>query len=138
MILTRQYENKYGLFGLLTTNDGQTFYTLERPYLSNKKNISAIPPGEYSLVTHTSGKHGKTAAIVNEDLNVHHYSQSSGRSYILFHTGNILRETDGCVMPGLDIGIVHDKLGVISSARAMYKLRECFKTDSQLIITGAS
>lgn len=88
--LTRQYLPEYTC-GILAIDDGgTTFRTLELPYRDNKKNISCIPAGEYICRKVCSPKFGDTFEICD----VH------GRGNILFHYGNYVENTQGCVLLG--------------------------------------
>jgi hypothetical protein len=134
MILKRQYECRYGYFGELKTRSGKIFYTLERPYLSNMRFISCVPPGEYELLDHNSVRHGQTIKLSNPDLHVYPNAKASGRYGILFHSANVVNELQGCIAPGLDIGVVSGQWAVLSSGEAMKQLRECWKDDRVLLI----
>jgi hypothetical protein len=65
-------------------------FTLERPWLNNKKYVSCIPPGEYTIQKHISPTHGPCFWILNVP----------GRTEILIHRINFRRDTKGCVGVG--------------------------------------
>ncbi|NDV20004.1 hypothetical protein GO013_11280 [Pseudodesulfovibrio sp. JC047] len=65
--------------------------TLENPWLDNQTNISCIPVGDYICRCVISPKYGETFEIVGVE----------GRTHILFHWGNFVENTDGCVLLGL-------------------------------------
>ena len=64
--------------------------TLELPYKDNKQNVSCIPCGRYSLEPRENAKHGKHLLV--EDV--------QDRSWILIHSGNFNRDTEGCILVG--------------------------------------
>lgn len=86
--------------------DGQPFLvTLELPWLMNESFKSCIPCGLYYCERYTSARYKETFMV----FGVHN------RDRILFHPGNFLRDTDGCILPGLSFGALHAKALVISS-----------------------
>lgn len=81
----------YGTFGALRI-DGKVFcVTLELSYRDNEKFISCIPTGEYRCKKITIEKDGKpfTTFII---LGV------PNRDSVLFHAGNWVKDTNGCVI----------------------------------------
>jgi len=79
--------------------NGETFCTLERPWLNNKPFMSCIPPGEYEVRWHKSPSKGecwKLHGVPN-------------RSEILIHVGNSVDDTEGCIL----VGETHDYWGRI-------------------------
>jgi hypothetical protein len=66
------------------------FRTIELPWRGNQRRISCIPEGEYTVISHTSPKFGRTFWLQNV----------SGRSEILVHVGNFTRDLLGCIAPG--------------------------------------
>ncbi len=89
-------------------------HSLERPWLNNQRKVSCIPPGRYQLKKRYSQKFGWHLWL--QDV--------PGRSLILIHTANYVRQLQGCIAPGLrkgeplkgDSGIVWD------SAKAVKRL----------------
>jgi Family of unknown function (DUF5675) len=94
------YDDLTGTFGKLFTDKG-TFlcYTIEELWNNNEKFISCIPTGTYELRPRHSEKHGEHL-IVQEVPN---------RDYILFHAGNHIVYTEGCILPNM--GIVFGQFG---------------------------
>lgn len=74
----------------LMLDDEGFLYTLELPWLDNKPMISCIPAGEHRCRRKVSPTYGETFEIEVE-----------GRTHILFHWGNWVRNTNGCVLLGL-------------------------------------
>lgn len=93
IILERFMHGKTVTFGALDIGPVQLF-TLEEPWRNNERGVSCIPPGVYPLrnITRPSGK--PAIAVVNVP----------GRDNILIHPGNTVRDTEGCILPGLEYG----------------------------------
>ena len=112
IILTRYYSDEKITLGLLKIEDSfhKPIYTLENPWKDNAKNISCIPEGEYICVPYSSAKYADTWEV----------TKVPNRTYILFHSGNYVTDTQGCILPGLTVG----PLMVGDSRKAMDLLRE--------------
>jgi hypothetical protein len=98
---------------------GQVLATIERPWipdpdtdteLAGKENESCVPDGEYTLRPHYSEKYPADSwayALVNPGLGVYYSDadipagQKYGRSKILIHPANYVRQLQGCIAPGL-------------------------------------
>lgn len=102
--LIRLEEADIGTFGVLKVNKQVRFYTLEPPDFENEAYISSIPCQQYLMKRYTSPRHGLTFKVIT----VPH------RSDILFHTGNWLDQTEGCILLGLTL-INSPKRGVGNS-----------------------
>lgn len=122
LILTRFCDSKtQGVFGRMTI-DGQTIYTVERPWLDNQQRISCIPVGEYYLKERHFHK-GNYAAIAIVNV--------PDRTHILFHKANKASELLGCIAPGMELGFLNDHWAVTSSGIAFDVLRMWFMGMSQ-------
>lgn len=64
--------------------------TLEPPWRFNERNVSCVPVGIYKCKPAHSPKYGRTWMLMNVP----------GRSGILFHRGNTVRDTSGCILVG--------------------------------------
>ncbi len=84
----------YGTFGVLTINGEPFCVTLEPYWRSNQKNVSCIPEGMYICKKYTSPKYKETFEV----------TEVEGRSNILFHWGNTINDTQGCILPGTSYG----------------------------------
>ena len=87
-------------------------YTLERPWKYNKRNESCIPVGLYHCVWQRSPKFGWTYQVI----------EVPGRSRILIHAGNIVRNTYGCILVGRRLGRLHGEPAVLLSRPALTDL----------------
>ena len=77
---------------LLTENHHPVCFTLEPPWKDNAKNVSCIPLGTYRLRPKHSAKFGTTLEVTGVP----------DRSQIIFHGGNSLVDTRGCILLGLE------------------------------------
>lgn len=91
VILTRKSTSDDGTFGILNVDNRFACMTLELPDKYNQRNISCIPAGKYSIVPHQSPRFGKVYKVLNVP----------NRGDILFHAGNFLEDTEGCILLGL-------------------------------------
>lgn len=89
--ITRFKTGKDGTFGIINVDHRFACMTLELPDKYNQRNISCIPAGKYSIVPHQSPKFGKVYKVLNVP----------NRGDILFHIGNYLEDTNGCLLLGL-------------------------------------
>jgi hypothetical protein len=102
--IVRLEESDVGTFGILKVNKRVKMWTLEPPDFENEAYVSSIPCQQYLMERHTSPRHGETFWVKT----VPH------RSNILFHTGNYLDHTEGCILLGLTL-INSPKRGVGNS-----------------------
>jgi len=103
--------------GKLTIEDVKhnMIYTLENPQRETTKD-SRIPAGEY-LCRPFNGQKYK---------NVYEITNVPNRTAILFHWGNLEKDTEGCVLLG-------NKLGKINGEPAVLESKKCFEMFRSLI-----
>lgn len=122
--LTRFAYTPQGTFGRLAVA-GKEFYTVERPWLDNKSNVSCIPEGTYALKMRDSGVVTRsTGGAYSRGWEV---TNVKGRSFIMIHPGNTLEDLQGCISPGKALGAVNGKWGVLSSRPAFDELMSLLK-----------
>lgn len=80
--------DKWGTFGVMRIQKRVFCVTLEPPDLLNKVGSSNIPEQQYNCVRHTSPRFGETFLI----------TKVPGRSLVLFHAGNTVDHTEGCII----------------------------------------
>lgn len=128
--LTRQYYSTH-TYGTLLLPDGSVLHTLELPWKENQRNISCIPPGTYQckfLERTASGRYTYIWIVLGVE----------GRSGILFHSGNLLKHTQGCILPGIKRGLLAGQSAVLSSRAAKMKMRDVLNDqDFRLIVHGS-
>lgn len=102
------------------------FHAIERPWIhtpehrGGKSFESCVPGGRYQLVPHDSHRFGKTWALVNPELDVHHQDTGKGRYAILIHVGNRPSDVVGCIAIGMSAAPGQ----VLFSQKAMRILRQ--------------
>jgi hypothetical protein len=103
--LVRLEEARDGTFGALLI-DGHVFcVTLEPPDFDNQQNISNIPPDKYICKRVQSPKYGETFEITD----------IPNRSHVLFHAGNIVEHTKGCVLLARKWGVLGHNRAILNS-----------------------
>lgn len=119
--------------GILQVN-GQIFATMERPWIPNPAGEgglprqSCVPKGVYKLIAHHSVNFPNTYALINHDLGVYYQpgeipaGQKWGRSAILMHVGNRVRDVIGCIAVGKEHGEIQGEPAVLRSTLAMREL----------------
>lgn len=109
--LIRLSEYRGATCGILLLNDRPFLSTLELPYKENQKQISCIPTGIYELHRHISPRFGETFIV--QDV--------PNRENILFHWGNTVKDTQGCIIVGAWFGTLGDLPAVINSRLSFQK-----------------
>ena len=128
MILTRHAYLPSCTLGWLEIDDIK-LATIERPWIpaddhrGGRLRESCVPDGLYELRHHSGPRFSHVWALVNPDLDVHHMPTSTGRSAILIHQGNRVRDVVGCLAIGEHHGELGGEPAVLRSAMAMTALR---------------
>ena len=87
--LVRVSAQEFGTFGVLRTEANVPFaVTLELPWKHNEAWVSCIPPGHYVCQRVHSPTFGETFEVTGVQ----------GRANILFHAGNTVDDTAGCIL----------------------------------------
>lgn len=79
---------------------------------------TCVPEGDYALVRHSGPKYPDTFALLGE--RVSHMPEPGKRSAVLFHAGNTVADTLGCILLGTSLA-----LGGIA-APAVFNSRHAF------------
>jgi len=98
---------RFGMFGILLIQTEIFCWTLEPPEYGNVKRVSCIPAGCYECQRIVSQRFATTFEVKNVP----------GRSSILFHRGNTVDHTEGCILLGGEIGVLKDNRAVLSSGQ---------------------
>jgi hypothetical protein len=98
---------------------GRVFCTLEEPWKDNKRSISCIPAGTYRVVPH-----GWEPGTKVRFKRAYRLVGTEPRTAILIHTGNTTADIEGCILVGMQHGVLAGKQAVLYSAPAMEALRE--------------
>jgi hypothetical protein len=94
-------------FGVLLHGGLPFAVTLERPWRNNKRGESCIPLGNYYASRVDSPRFGDTFEV--KDV--------PGRKHILFHKGNIMDDTHGCIIVGESFDYLQHERAVLSSGK---------------------
>lgn len=109
--LIRQY-NPFGVFGELRCDElGFSCLTLERPWKDNEPFVSCIPPGTYICRRFDSPEYGDTFIVTDV----------SGRTLILFHEGNWIKNSKGCILLGKEYDLSAREGLMVTSSLATRK-----------------
>lgn len=95
----------HGVFGVMLFHGEVLCWTLEPHEFENQKSVSCIPPGIYECEPVESPTFGHTYEVKNVPL----------RSHILFHAGNVVENTRGCILLGSRIGKLKGDRAVLNS-----------------------
>lgn len=88
--LVRLYEGEEGTFGAFGFDAVPFCVTLEPPDKNNKRSISNIPGPQHYLCKRIMSRWGETFIVENVE----------DRDGILFHPGNFVEQTEGCILLG--------------------------------------
>lgn len=132
LILTRDNKTPRATFGTLYVVEERPGFlkkiseceSLELPWEDNKRNISCIPAGTYQIKKRRSIRHG---------LHLH-IKGVPGRTWILIHPGNTVKETRGCIFPGKELGYFGDDTGVVNSRVALNEILELIPNNTTIEI----
>jgi len=120
-----RYYAKDATPGIFLWNDNAIAATLELPWKENKTKISCIPEGLYrcervrNRIT-TGGTQINSTYLISE---------VKGRSGILFHVGNSVKDSNGCVLIGNNYAIVEGRQMILNSRVGFF---EWLKTIGQI------
>lgn len=118
--LVRNVVSRQGTVGELFTDDHWIGFCLELPWRDNRRNVSCIPAGAYTLAWRRSPRFGDRLHVLDIE----------GRDNVMFHPGNRLANTAGCLLPGDQVGRggpragYEDEYYVVSSRPALQRLEE--------------
>ena len=99
--------------------------TLEPPDRENERNVSSIPTGQYICKPWDSSKYGKTW----------HVADVYKRSGILFHPGNFVGHTQGCILLGSEVGKLKGNRAVLNSGKTFMKFLEALTGRDEFHLT---
>ncbi len=114
LTLKRVGQSGKGTFGVLCNGEVPFALTLEEPWRDNQKSVSCIPIGSYICKRVRSPKFGNTFEVTNVQ----------GRSHILFHKGNTLDDTEGCILVGEEFSGTYDRPRISSSERGFLEFMQ--------------
>ncbi len=95
--------------GVLVLDGRARCLTLERPWLDNARDVSCIPAGSYLCRRVQSPAFGETFEVTGVP----------GRTHILFHVGNRVADSKGCIVLGSAFGELGGDPAVLTSRKAV-------------------
>ena len=110
-LIRLEEDHYYGTFGMLRVQKELFCVTLEPPDILNKSFKSSIPAQQYTCNRRFSNHFGETFEVTNVP----------GRDNILFHAGNYVGDTQGCI-------ILAQYKGKLRGDRAVLNSGKTFKT----------
>lgn len=115
--------------------DGMPFaLTLERPWLFNQRTVSCIPTGKYrALRCRNSPDYGyKDSPRFGDTFQVY---DVPGRSYILFHKGNLNDDSHGCILVGEQFEKINGESGIAASAKGFTEFMTILANEQEFRLT---
>lgn len=123
-VLVRFTSTDAGTFGVMLDEGIPFCLTIERPWLNNLREVSCIPTGIYICKRVNSPKFGNTFEVTNV----------FGRSEILFHKGNIMDDSHGCIILGEQYELLNGKPAVIASGKAFEEFLSKTKDVNEFVL----
>ena len=96
-----------GTFGILKINKQVFCATLEPADLENITDRSSIPAQQYACVRRSTPTWPNTVEVM----------AVPGRSHILFHAGNLIGDTAGCILLGEYFGKLRGDRAILNSGK---------------------
>lgn len=144
LVLVRLAYLPTATLGLLHVGADQ-FETIERPWIPDpdgpggEAQKSCIPDGRYTFKPWTSPKFGPVFIFSSPELGVYETEKPAGakygRTHVLLHPANEVRELLGCVAPGMRAGIAEGKHWVFDSRRAFARISELLGRTAEHSVT---
>ena len=125
LTLKRVNNSVQGKAGVLIENEIPLMLTLERPWINNHDSISCIPEGSYVCKRIVSPKFGDTFQVTDVE----------GRSEILFHKGNTIEDSHGCILLGSSFAQFKTGFGIANSAMAYEMFMGLMKKENSFALT---
>lgn len=111
-------------FGIVMLHGLPRVLTLELPYKDNAHSSSCIPEGKYLCKRRKSSK-------VNFD-DTYEVMGVPDRSDILFHWGNTVADTQGCILIGSSLGMVNFVPAILESRSAFGRFMALMKGEQEI------
>jgi hypothetical protein len=124
-LLRVEKNHNYGVFGVLRIQKEAFCVTLEPPDFGNARGISCIPADQYLCGWVKSPAFGDT-------IEVRHVPD---RSHILFHAGNRVKDTKGCILLAASFGKLHGDRAVLNSGATFQAFLKTMKDVGEFRLT---
>lgn len=124
-LIRLEESHRFGTFGVLRINKEVFCVTLEPRDEENVKEVSSIPAQQYICVRHQSPKFGPTFEITDVP----------GRSHVLFHSGNRIEHTSGCILLAEHFGKLQGDRAILNSGKTFREFLEFMHGYAQAHLT---
>ena len=104
-LIRLEEDAQFGTFGVLKINKQVFCVTLEPPDKENATSISSIPAQQYHCERYKSPKYGNTFKVMGVP----------SRKHVLFHGGNVVKHTKGCILLAQYFGKLKSNRAVLNS-----------------------
>jgi hypothetical protein len=125
--LVRFARNLGATYGALAIGDTPVCVSIEPPWRENERDVSCIPGGPLACPVVYQCVRGLHRLEGGEPFETFEVIGVPGRSGILFHRGNIVRETRGCIIVGEAFNPVLGQPGVTDSGHAFAEFMSLFR-----------
>ena len=129
--LKRLKSNSMGTLGIITLDGVEVCQSIELPWVDvehdviSDKKVSCIPDGVYFC---------KRDMYHAKGYEVFEVQNVPGRDQILIHIGNYLRDTNGCILVGLQRGESNGQYCVYKSKPAFDILMKLLKDEKEICL----
>lgn len=123
--IIRLSETEQGTLGVLRIQKECFCVTLELPDRLNQPSRSSIPAQQYICQRHTSPKFEETFRVLDVP----------GREAILFHPGNVVEDTEGCILLGQYFGKLRGDRAILNSGNTFRAFMEALEGNDTAHLT---
>lgn len=106
-LIRLEEDESFGTFGVLVVQAEVFCVTLEPADMENAPSVSSIPAQQYACQKVISPKYGETFEI----------TKVPGRTHILFHAGNVIGDTAGCILLAQHFGKLRGDRAILNSGK---------------------
>lgn len=123
--LIRLEESDTGTIGVLKIDKRVFCMTLEPADRVNKPNISSIPAQQYVCVRDVSPRFGETFQVLDVP----------DRSDVLFHSLNVVEETEGCIGLGQHVDKLRGQRAILNSGKTFKRFMRAMIGEDRFHLT---
>ncbi len=123
--IIRLEESEEGTFGIMKIDKEVFCNTLEPKDELNSTGISSIPAQQYIATRYSRAKYPDTFEI----------TKVPGRGKILFHPGNTIQNTEGCILLGQYVGKLRGQRAVLNSGNTFADFMDRLILENQFHLT---
>ena len=124
-LIRLEEDYRAGTFGVFRIQKEVFCVTLEPPDMENTRNISSIPAQQYVCERQVSLRFGETFQVMNVP----------GRNSVLFHAGNRVEDTEGCIILAQHYGKLKGDRAVLNSGQTFHVFMAIMEGHSRFHLT---